>query len=255
MQKRQLNITSPGINHTSLLQSSPIKYRLRFLLLVLFNSGLVIFRNINSVIARSKATWQSLFFYKKSAVDNRCVLSFQTQRSEDAEPIQLRSGYLLRKFWNDVVAFLLFILFFSTTTFAHEQKVPRFATIKSNQVNARSGPGTTYPIDWVFISKGEPIKVVAEFEQWRKVEDVEGQGGWVHSSVLSPKRSVVIVGNNIQKLMAQNEAKSRIVAKLEPGLRCMFDRCKENWCKIKCDGYKGWIESVNIWGVLKGEED
>ena len=148
---------------------------------------------------------------------------------------------------------LLFCLLFSSTSFAHEQKALRFTTVKSNQVNARSGPGTTYPIEWVFVSKGEPVKVVAEFEQWRKVEDVEGQGGWVHSSVLSPKRSVVIMGNNIQKLMAQADAKSRIVAKLESGLRCAFDRCKDNWCKIKCDGYKGWIEMVNLWGVIKGE--
>ena len=148
------------------------------------------------------------------------------------------------------------ILYFGASiSFANEHKVPRFAIIKSNQVNARSGPGTTYAINWIFVSKGEPIKIIAEFEQWRKVEDVEGEGGWVHSSVLSPKRSVVIMGGNIQKLLAQDDAKSRIVAKLEPGLRCVFDQCRGSWCKIKCDGYKGWIEAVNLWGVIKGEAE
>ena len=187
MQKKLPKIPSLGINPTSSLQSSAIKYSLRFLFLVLFNSGLGIF----------------------------CIAS----------------------------------------AFAQEQKIPRFAIVKSNQVNARNGPGTTYPIEWVFVSKGEPIKIVAEFEQWRKVEDVEEKGGWVHSSVLSPKRSVVIIGNNIQKLFAQDEMSSRVVAKLEPGLRCALDKCKNHWCKIKCDGYKGWIEVANIWGVLKSEED
>ena len=179
-------ILNPGIHPTSSLQSSATKYSLRFLLLVLFNSG--------------------------------------------------------------------FSIFSITSAFAQEQKVPRFAIVKSNQVNARTGPGTSYPIEWVFVSKGEPIKIVAEFEQWRKVEDVENKGGWVHSSVLSPKRSVVIIGNNIQKLFAHEEMSSRIVAKLEPGLRCALDKCKNHWCKIKCDGYKGWIEAANIWGILKAEE-
>ena len=221
MQKRPRKM-SPEINPTSSLQSLAIKYSLqsslryaetsRFLLLVLFNSGLILLQKLGSPSSLR-------------AIIDRVAISF------------------------------LMFLFYVNTAFAHEQqKLPRFAIVKSNQVNARSGPGTTYPIEWIFVSKGEPIKVVAEFDQWRKVEDIEGKGGWVHSSVLSPKRSVVIIGNNIQKLMVQNDAKSRIVAKLEPGLRCVFDRCKNNWCKIKCDGYKGWIEAVNIWGVIKGEE-
>jgi len=187
MLKKLPKILNPGINPTSSPQSSAIKYSLRFLFLVLFNSG--------------------------------------------------------------------FSIVSITSAFAQGSKVPRFAIVKSNQVNARAGPGTTYPIEWVFVSKGEPIKIVAEFEQWRKVEDVENKGGWVHSSVLSPKRSVVIMGNNIQKLFARDETNSRIVAKLEPGLRCVLDKCKNHWCKIKCDGYKGWIEASNIWGILKVEED
>lgn len=157
-----------------------------------------------------------------------------------------------------VMTMLLLLLFGSISslaTFAAEQKVPRFAIIKSNQVNARTGAGTSYAINWVFVSKGEPIKIIAEFEQWRKVEDVDGEGGWVHSSVLSPKRSVVIISNNIQKLFAHAESSSRVVAKLEPQVRCALDRCKDHWCKIKCDSYKGWIEAKYIWGVLKSEEE
>ena len=153
-----------------------------------------------------------------------------------------------------ITLFIIVSICCITSAFANEQKVPRFAIVKSNQVNARTGPGTTYPIEWVFISKGEPIKIIAEFEQWRQVEDVDGKGGWVHSSVLSPKRSVVIMGHNIQKLFAQDDISSRIIAKLEPGLRCVLDKCKNHWCKIKCDGYKGWIETKSIWGILASEE-
>lgn len=150
---------------------------------------------------------------------------------------------------------LILLLSFISAAFAQESKLPRFVTIKSNQVNARTGPGTTHPVEWVFVSKGEPVKIIAEFEQWRKVEDVEGKGGWVHSSVLSPKRSVVMVANNIQKIYANADVTSRVVAKLEPQIRCLLDQCKKSWCKVKCEGYKGWINSSFIWGVMLYEED
>lgn len=181
-----------------------------------------------------------------------------TRDDDMIEPHQLSLDELCNKASSSIKysigVFLLSLLYIAPAN-AQEQKVPRFAIIKSNHVNARLGPGTTYPIEWVFVSKAEPIKIIAEFEQWRKVEDVEKQGGWVHSSVLSPKRSVVIMGNNIQRLFARDDMSSRIVAKLEPGIRCMLDKCKNHWCKIKCDGYKGWIEASNIWGILKSEED
>jgi SH3-like domain-containing protein len=152
--------------------------------------------------------------------------------------------------------FFIFTIFFITNTaIANPQELPRFATIKSNHVNARKGPGTTYPIEWVFIRKGEPIKIIAEFEQWRKVEDLDNQGGWVHSSVLSPKRSIIITSTTIQKMMNNSNHESRIIARLEPGLRCSLDQCKNHWCKIKCDGYKGWVESVAIWGILPTEAE
>lgn len=160
----------------------------------------------------------------------------------------------MRKFLSIIILSLYYILSFQNA-YANEitNSLPRFVTIKSNQVNARSGPGSSYKIEWVFVSKGEPVKIIAEFEQWRKVEDIEGKGGWIHSSVLSPKRSVIIIGNNIEKLYSSSKVSSRIVAKLEPGLRCLFDKCDANWCKIKCQGHKGWIESKKLWGILDSD--
>jgi SH3-like domain-containing protein len=151
------------------------------------------------------------------------------------------------------LSFWIFILFSASLVSAVEHSLPRFVSIKSNQVNARKGPGASYPIEWVFIAKGEPVKVISEFEQWRKVQDIEGQGGWVHSSVLSPKRHVVLIGPTIQKMMSNPKSESRIVARLEPGLRCEFSKCTGAWCKIKCEGYKGWVEASAIWGILPGE--
>jgi SH3-like domain-containing protein len=58
--------------------------------------------------------------------------------------------------------------------------LPRFVSLKGNEGNARRGPGLTHRIDWVFTRSGMPLRITAEFENWRRVEDFEGAGGWVH---------------------------------------------------------------------------
>lgn len=152
------------------------------------------------------------------------------------------------------VLFIMTIFFlvsiFSFSAFAsNKQPLPRFATTKSNEVNARSGPGVRYPTEWVFVRKGEPLEITAEFEQWRYVLDIKGEGGWVHSSVLSGKRSVVIKSKDVQELRRSTGQGARVVAKLSPDLRCQFKSCKANWCKIKCYSYEGWIEGKYLWGI------
>ena len=55
------------------------------------------------------------------------------------------------------------------------------------------GPSLTHRIDWVFKRAGMPLKVTAEYENWRRIEDQEGLGGWVHYSLLSGVRSAQVV--------------------------------------------------------------
>ena len=70
--------------------------------------------------------------------------------------------------------------------------IPRFASLRSDEVNVRTGPGPRYPIEWVFKRKAMPVEIVAEFENWRKIRDWQGASGWVHQSLLSGKRSFII---------------------------------------------------------------
>ena len=70
--------------------------------------------------------------------------------------------------------------------------IPRFASLRSDEVNVRTGPGSRYPIDWVFKRKAMPVEIVAEYENWRKIRDWQGASGWVHQSLLTGKRSFII---------------------------------------------------------------
>ena len=127
--------------------------------------------------------------------------------------------------------------------------VPRFVTIKFDEVNARTGPERDCPIEWVFIKKGEPIEVITEYDQWRKIRDIKGEGGWVHSSVISGKRSVVVVAKNTMPLLKSPGKYDQIVAKLVPQIRCSLYKCQKDWCQIGCKSYKGWIAKKYLWGV------
>jgi SH3-like domain-containing protein len=158
------------------------------------------------------------------------------------------------KISNITLLILAFSLCFTTNGYCNNKKLlPRFVATKSGEVNARTGPGIKYPIDWIFIKKGEPLEITAEFEQWRYVKDIKGEGGWVHSSVLSGKRSVIIRNKEIVKLQKSADLASRVVAKLLPDLRCQFQKCKAEWCKIKCQSHDGWVLRKYLWGVYPDE--
>ena len=132
--------------------------------------------------------------------------------------------------------------------------IPRFASIKSNKVHSRTGPNLNYPIEWEFIAKGEPVEIVAEFDLWRRIRDKDGEGGWVHKTMLSGKRSVVIIGSNLRNLYKDKSHNSKIIAKLAPDLRCVLKKAQDKWCQLDCRGQQGWILKDEVWGVYFKEE-
>ena len=70
--------------------------------------------------------------------------------------------------------------------------LPRFVSAKAQEVNVRRGPGLTHRIDWVFRRRDMPLEITAEFGNWRRVRDKDGAGGWVHYSLLSGVRTVIV---------------------------------------------------------------
>lgn len=130
--------------------------------------------------------------------------------------------------------------------------VPRFASLRSGEVNMRTGPGTRYPIEWVFTHQGLPVEITAEYEIWRRVRDPEGAEGWVHKSALSGKRTVIIIGST-HELHHDANAQSDILAHLEMGSTGQLVSCAKDWCKLKFDGIKGYLPKSNFWGAYPNE--
>ena len=43
---------------------------------------------------------------------------------------------------------------------------------------------------------------------------------------------------------------SKPIAKIKKGRLLVIQKCEDNWCKVKTEKFKGWIENKNNWGVI-----
>jgi len=130
--------------------------------------------------------------------------------------------------------------------------VPRYVSLRADEVNVRTGPGVRYPVKWVFVRKFMPVEVISEYGTWRKITDWEGAEGWVHRAMLSSRRHVITV-DRISTLRQSPTEKSRAVAKLENGIVAEVAACDAEWCKLSVGGYAGWLKRESLWGLKKGE--
>jgi SH3-like domain-containing protein len=130
--------------------------------------------------------------------------------------------------------------------------LPRFVSLGSDRVNLRFGPGQQYPIQWILAREGLPVEIIEEFDTWRKVRLHDGDQGWIHGSLLSSRRTIVVAGQ-IRELRRSPDASARVLLRAEPGVIGELLDCEEDWCRIEIDGRRGWLQRDAFWGVLPGE--
>ncbi len=139
--------------------------------------------------------------------------------------------------------------------------IPRFVSLKSDRVNVRSGPGTDYPTTWVFRRAGMPVEIIKEFETWRQVRDSEGATGWVVQTMLSGRRTAIVMPWEAKPgqtptevtLKDASSASSRSVATVEAGVIANIRNCDKRWCEVWIGDYKGYVEQSKLWGVYPNE--
>jgi len=130
--------------------------------------------------------------------------------------------------------------------------LPRYVTLKTGEGNARRGPGLTHRIDWVFTRAGMPLRLTAEYENWRRVEDQDGVGGWVHFTLLSGVRSVLVV-RDMAEFHAAPDPAAEVVLRAEAGVIADLLQCLPDWCRLGVEAGKGWVAKAALWGVDPGE--
>ena len=126
--------------------------------------------------------------------------------------------------------------------------MPRWVTLKFDEVNARAGPGDDHRKLWVYRVKGLPVQVVAETREWRRVCDGDGGLAWVHKRVTDGRRNVMNVSGQPVPVLAKAETGAAVRAYLAPDVLAELDRCEGAWCRLEAGNVKGWARAEGLWG-------
>ena len=130
--------------------------------------------------------------------------------------------------------------------------MPRYVSLKTSEGNARRGPSLSHRIDWVFVRRDMPLEITGEYEHWRRVRDRDGAGGWIHYSLLSGVRTVIVT-EPLAALRMRPEPDAPVVARAESGIVARLGECDRTWCRIAARGQRGWVEKAALWGVRPEE--
>lgn len=130
--------------------------------------------------------------------------------------------------------------------------LPRFVSMDAGEGYARRGPSRSHRIDWVFTRRHMPMIVVAEHGHWRRVVDYEGEGGWMHYSLLSGVRTGIVEMDMVE-LRTRPENTAPVRAHAELGVIGRLLECDGHWCMFATGGYRGWLPQEAVWGTELGE--
>ena len=143
---------------------------------------------------------------------------------------------------------LLFkVLFFVPNSFAVESIT--FLSLKKDEVNLRQGPSFEYPIKLIYKKKYLPVIIIDKSGPWRKIKDFENNTGWIHTVLLSRKKTAINIKKN-SILYKKPTSFSKTIAKLEIGRLILIKKCKMKWCKVSSGDYEGWIVKNTLWGKV-----
>jgi SH3-like domain-containing protein len=135
--------------------------------------------------------------------------------------------------------------------------LPRFASLKSDRVNLREGPSKDHRTKWIYEKAGLPVEITAEFETWRRIRDSEGAEGWVLHNLLSGRRTAIVTPwakDTPVPLRSKGNAESPMTAQLMPNVVASIKTCDGQWCRLIGDGFDGWVQQQNLWGVYPEEK-
>ncbi|MGI3777448.1 MAG: SH3 domain-containing protein [Janthinobacterium lividum] len=136
--------------------------------------------------------------------------------------------------------------------------LPRWSALRTEEVNLRTGPGTRYPIDWVYKRRDLPVKVEREFDVWRLVALPDGTRGWVSGATLVTHRTFSVNDAATAPARAMRAAAGEdaaVVARLKPGVIGRIRACDAGaaWCQVQVGEYRGWLRRDAFWGTDPGE--
>ena len=154
-----------------------------------------------------------------------------------------------------IIAATIAMLAADATAHAAEQKqkVPYFAAISAGRARMRTGPARAYPASWLYQRAGLPIRVIAVFKDWRKIEDPDGTQGWMQGNLLTQSRSGIVKSPEPIEMHERPMAGSKLMWRAAPGVVGRISQCGDGWCRFDVKGQAGFVQTAGLWGVEPGE--
>ena len=146
------------------------------------------------------------------------------------------------------IILLIFYVFFALSMNSQAED-EYFMTLRHDKVNLRLGPSRDYPIKIFYKKKYLPVLVQDSSYNFRKIRDHENNSGWIHISQLSKKKAAIVIIDN-EIMFKGPTIFSSPIAILKEGRFVKIIKCKELWCKVETNDYKGWIKKDCLWGLL-----
>ena len=141
----------------------------------------------------------------------------------------------------------IYIVFFLLSCIPHAFASETFVSLKKSKVNVRYGPSFNSDIKYVYKKINLPLKQIDKKENFRRIIDLKKNGGWIHISQLKKSNSVIATQDKI--LFKEPTSFARPIAKIKEGRMLLIEKCENVWCKIKVEGYEGWVKINNLWGL------
>jgi SH3-like domain-containing protein len=144
--------------------------------------------------------------------------------------------------------FIIFIMIFIFSQISLANSDEKFLSLKKNKVNVRYGPSFDFPVKYIYKKINLPIKQIDKKENWRRIIDFKNNSGWIHWSQLKKINSVITLKDKI--MFKKSTVFSKPVAKIKKGRLLVVQKCQNQWCKVKTENFKGWVNKSNLWGFV-----
>jgi SH3-like domain-containing protein len=152
-----------------------------------------------------------------------------------------------------VAALLVSTLALGAAAAQTERKPPYWASISAGKALMRTGPGRNYPATWLYVRADLPIRVIETFPNWRKVQDPDGEKGWMLQRLLSDTRTGLVKPGEPRPAYEKPDEHSRLRFRAEAGVVGRLPKCDGSWCLFDVRGRQGYVRQDQLWGVDPGE--
>jgi SH3-like domain-containing protein len=136
---------------------------------------------------------------------------------------------------------------------AQDKKPPYWASIASGEAMMRTGPGRNYPGVWLYKRLDLPVRVLQIYPNWRKIEDPDGEQGWMLVTLLSDRRTAIVRPGAPRDVRTKPEAGAAVRYRVEAGVVGRIDECSDGWCRIDVGKRRGYIARDALYGIAPGE--